>query len=140
MLGGKLVIGMGIAMLVMATGFGLYFKYSQGQIADLNRDVGVQTAKAASAEANLKYVQDRVREQQAAITELAKASAEIRKEQDKTIDIFAEHDLKALAERKPGLIEIRVNRATVKVFDNLERITDPLSYAPLAEFLKEEEE
>ena len=46
---------------------------------------------------------------------------------------------KALAERKPGLIETRVNRATENVNKELERITDPLSYEPLAEFVKEDE-
>lgn len=140
MLGGKLAIGMGIAMVVMAGLFGLYFKMSQAKIATLNQEVAVQTVRAASAEANLEFMQESVRKQQAAIKKLAGASAEIRKEQDVTIDLFAEHDLKALAERKPGLIEIRINRATAKVFDELEKITDPLSFEPLAEFLKEEEE
>ena len=138
---GGLSMYMGIVLLVVLAGSAAYFKYSQDKLAEANQIVAAQTARANSAEANLKFMQESVRKQQNAITELAKSSVQIRKDQEATIDIFAEHDLKALAERKPGLIERRVNTATERVFNELEEITDPLSYVskPGGEFVKDEE-
>lgn len=137
---GGIAMYMGIVLVIVLAGSAAYFKYSQDKLAEANKEIAAQTARAVSAEANFEFLKESVRKQQKAIDKLAEASVEIRQEQQETIDIFAEHDLKALAERKPGLIEIRVNRATDRVFDELERITNPLSYEPLAQFTKEEEE
>jgi len=136
---GGLTMYMAIAMVVMGGLFGLYFKMSQNKISQLNQEVAVERAGKESAEANLRVARAEQDKQQQLLQTMATASAEIRKEQEVTIDIFANHDLKALAERKPGLIETRVNRGTQRVFDELERITDPLAYEPLATFVKEEE-
>jgi len=86
-------------------------------------------------------MQKSIAQQQATLNTLAQQSVEIRREQQEVIDIFAEHDLKRLAEAKPNLIEKRVNAATKSVFDELEEVTDPNSYIPKPgrEFLKEEE-
>lgn len=131
---------MGIVLVVVIGASAAYFKYSQGKLAEANQLIAVQTARAASAEANLEFMQESIRKQQLAIGKLAVASAEIRQEQEVTIDLFANHDLKALAERKPGLIENRVNKATKRVFDELERLTDPSTYRSLPgqEFIKDE--
>jgi len=130
---------MAIGMVVMAGLFGLYFKMSQAKISQLNQEVAVERAGKESAESNIRVLQAEKEKQQQLLQTMASASAEIRKEQEVTIDLFANHDLKALAERKPGLIETRVNKATEEVNKELERITDPLSYEPLAEFTKEDE-
>lgn len=140
MLGGKLVIGMGIAMLVMGGLFGLYYKLSQATIATLNQEVSAQQARAASAEANLKFIQESLQRQQESLDRLTEASVIIRKEQKATIDIFAEHDLNKLVSRKPGLIERRVNKGTMAVFAELELLSDPNTYhtLPDKEFVKDE--
>ncbi len=131
MLGGKLVMGMGIAMLVMAGLFGLYYKLSQKTIATLNQEVSAQQARAVSAEANLKFMQESLQDQLKSLDKLAEASVIIRKEQKATIDIFAEHDLNKLASRKPGLIERRINKGTDAVFAELELLSDPNTYHTL---------
>ena len=136
---GGLTMYMAIGMVVMGGLFGLYFKMSQAKISELNQVVAVERAGKESAEANIRVLQAEKAKQQQLLQTMATASAEIRKEQEVTIDLFANHDLKALAERKPGLIENRVNKATEGVNKELERITDPLSYEPLAEFTKEDE-
>ena len=38
---------------------------------------------------------------------------------------FANHDLDKLALAKPMLIQSRINKATKKVLENLEKLTDP---------------
>lgn len=39
--------------------------------------------------------------------------------------LFSSHDLDRLAQRKPGLIERRINAGTQRVWDEFERITKP---------------
>ena len=140
-LGGKVAIGMGILLVATMAAGAAYFKYSQDKLAAANQQIAIEAAGRASAEANLKATQESVARQQATLNTLAQESVEIRREQQEVIDIFAEHDLKRLAEAKPGLIERRVNAATKSVFDELEEVTDPNSYIPKPgrEFLKEEE-
>ncbi len=138
---GGVTMYMGIVLVVVVLASAAYFKYSQDKLAEANQLVAVEKAGRVSAEANLLFLQESHRKQQNAIQELAESSVQIRQEQERTIDIFAEHDLKALAEAKPGLIERRVNGATERVFNELEEITDPLSYRskPGGEFVKDEE-
>ena len=82
-----------------------------------------------------------MREQQKNLDKLTDASVLIRQEQEKTIDIFANHDLKAIAERKPDLLQRRVNKGTAAVFAELERLSDPRTYRTLPgqEFVKDED-
>jgi TRAP-type mannitol/chloroaromatic compound transport system substrate-binding protein len=140
-LGGKVAIGMGIVLLVTMAGSAWYFKYSQNKLAEANQKVAAEQARAESAEANLEFMQNSIAQQQQTLARLAEESVQIRQEQQEVIDIFAEHDLKRLAEAKPNLIEKRVNAGTQRVFDELEELTNPLSYIPKPgkEFIKEEE-
>ncbi len=137
---GGITMYMGIVLVVVVLASAAYFQYSQNKLAEANQKIAAETARAESAEANLEFMQESLARQQRNLGKLADESVIIRKEQQVTIDIFAEHDLKALAERKPGLIEIRVNRATEAVFDELEEITDPSTYARIEgeEFLQGE--
>jgi len=125
---GGITMYMVIAMVVMAGLFGLYFKYSQNQLMEANQKVAAQTARAESAEANLEFMQQSLARQQRNLGKLADESVLIRKEQQETINIFSEHDIQKLAEARPGMIELRVNRGTQRVFDELEEITDPTTY------------
>lgn len=140
-LGSKVAIGMGVMLLVVLAGSAWYFKYSQNQLAELNQTVAAEKARAASAESNLDKMRNDVRRQTEALQELAREQAQIRREQEELTDLFADHDLKAIAERKPNLLETRVNAGTKKVLEELERLTDPDSYNRRLgeEFIKKEE-
>ena len=48
---------------------------------------------------------------------------EAEKYKDELLNKFQRHDLSLLSLKKPGLIEKRVNNATKKVFDDIERLT-----------------
>ena len=125
---GGLTMYMGIVLVIVIGASAVYFKYSQDKLAEANQQVAAQTARAESAESNLKFMQESLARQQRNLGKLADESVVIRKEQQKTINIFSEHDLQKLAEAKPGLIETRVNKGTKRVFDELEEITDPTTY------------
>lgn len=135
---GGVTMYMGIVLVVVIAGSAAYFKYSQDKLAEANQKVAVQTARAESAEANIEFMQKSLARQQKNLGKLADDSVIIRKEQQETINIFSEHDIQKLAEARPGMIELRVNRGTKRVFDELEEITDPTTYKSKEseEFLK----
>ena len=125
---GGIAMYMGVVLAVTILASAAYFKYSQDKLAEANQQVAAQTARAESAESNLKFMQESLARQQKNLGKLADESVIIRKEQQETINIFSEHDIQKLAEAKPGMVETRVNRGTKRVFDELEQITDPTTY------------
>ena len=50
-------------------------------------------------------------------------NAEVRKEVNNALKIFERHNLQQLSQKKPELIELRVNRATEEVFKTIETET-----------------
>ena len=67
----------------------------------------------------------RERESQARITELSDANSKAMEEVTEIRSKFARHDLNMLSMSKPGLLEKRDNRGTVRVFKELETLTLP---------------
>ena len=61
----------------------------------------------------------------AQIDSLTKKNQENMREVNALKQMFARHDLDALALAKPKLLEGKVNRATKRVFDELVKLTDP---------------
>ncbi len=47
-----------------------------------------------------------------------------RQDKEALIKLFSDHDFTNLVNKKPGLIEIRINKGTDKVFQELEDISD----------------
>jgi hypothetical protein len=46
------------------------------------------------------------------------------------LEVFKKHDLTKLAKAKPGLIEIKANKATDRIFKVIEDETEPQDYDP----------
>ena len=115
MVTGYLAAGLGIVIIA----FGVYFKFSQDQIATLNKEVAVQETRAVMAEANNKAMRNQIAAQTEALGSLAEEQKVIREQSLKVAEIFSKHDLALLASKKPGLIERRVNDGTKAVLDEL---------------------
>lgn len=58
-----------------------------------------------------------------AMVGMADNSAEVEREVERLRDVQRDHDLEALAEGKPGLIERRINDGTSRVFRMFEEVT-----------------
>ena len=119
---------MGAAMLIMAGSFAVYFKYSQGQIADLNQEKAVLTVQVATVKRQYEFLEEQIKKQAQAQEELNRNLATIRKETGALAVLLSKHDLGNLAVRKPGLIENRVNKGTAEVMRKMEEISNPDSY------------
>ena len=139
-IGSKIAIGMGVLLLATMAASGLYFKYSQNKMAEMNQAIAAQTARAASAEANLEAMREDVARQTRELNRLANEIQENRKAAQNLEDTFAEHDLNALVNAKPDLVQRRVNDGTRRVFERIEEITDPRAYNDYDDMVVPEED
>jgi len=121
------LIGGGIA--IVAIGLIIWFGYLY--VTNLQEKVEFQAKEITKLEtANITLTAEREqlkddikenKENQAVLNEdLRKA----RVDKDKLIKLFSDHDFTNLVNKKPGLIEKRINKATDKLFKELEGISD----------------
>tara|TARA_R100001244_G_scaffold104407_1_gene77434 strand:- start:196 stop:606 length:411 start_codon:yes stop_codon:yes gene_type:complete len=121
----RLSIGLGIALLLVASSS--YF-----WISNLNDKIVILKSNAMVLEGQItrqnKQIKQNLEEQKktfAQIDSLTKKNQENMREVNALKQMFARHDLDALALAKPKLLEGKVNRATKRVFDELVKLTDP---------------
>lgn len=139
-LGSKIAIGMGVLLLATMAASAWYFKYAQNQMLAQAQEIAAQTARAESAEANLKAQREDFQQQSRELARLANEMAENRKAAQSLEDTFAEHDLNALVNAKPNLVQRRVNDGTARTLKRIEEITDPRSYDEVDQFVIPEED
>ena len=75
-------------------------------------------------------LQTAMEKQRKANEALTKRNAEITQETQSYLEVFKKHDLTKLAKAKPGLIEIKANKATDRIFKVIEDETEPQDYDP----------
>ena len=63
---------------------------------------------------------------------MARANQVIEAEKDSYLEIFKKHNLDLLAIKKPGLIELRINNGTKKVFEEIENDSKNISVTATA--------
>lgn len=111
--------------IVGAIIFGAYTEYKdmQNRIATLRENnAKLETVAKANMEALEKataHAAQMEAQNLALQTNLQKAE----EYKDQLLGKFQKHDLSLLSLKKPGLIETRINNATKKVFDDIERLT-----------------
>lgn len=139
-LGGKLAIGMGVAMLVMAGGFYWYFTSSQNEIATLNQNIATLrsdnarlTGKIEEQNETIVRLEDTRAQDQETILELSQEFNKARDEVSQLRETFAKHDLNRLSLRKPGLIENIINRGTAAEGKEFTEMTTPPEELPKQE-------
>jgi len=123
---------MGIqAKLIAAAAIGLIIWFGYLYVTNLQEKVEFQAGEISKLEiANKSLTAERKQLE----TDLAenKVNQEIlneelhkaREDKDKLIKLFSDHDFTRLVNKKPGLIENRINKGTDKVFKELEDISN----------------
>ncbi len=114
--------------IIIAMGVGGYLHYTSCQnelktLRDLNAAYEV---KHQQQEETLRVMEQDFQLQTSSLQELQVASQQIQIEMNRYLDIFKRHNLSKLAAAKPGLIEIRANKATKGVFDGIENDSSSL--------------
>jgi len=107
--------------IILVLGLGSYWLYNENETLKANNlklEAAVETQKQT-----MEAMRESYEKQGKALGQLQRKNAQIEAEKDKYLDIFRRHDLNKLAIAKPGLIEIRSNKATKEVFETIENDT-----------------
>lgn len=121
----KLSIGLGIALLLVASGSYVWIGKLNDEIAILKGNAIVLESEIAKQNEQIKKNLEEQKKTYAQIDSLTKKNQDSMREVNALKQTFARHDLDALAMAKPKLLEGKVNRATKRVFDGLIELTDP---------------
>ena len=121
----KLAIGLGIALLLVASGSYAWIGKLNDEIAILKGNAIVLESEITKQNAQIKKNLAQQQKTYAQIDSLTKKNQENMREVNALKQTFARHDLDALAMAKPKLLEGKVNKATKRVFDGLIKLTDP---------------
>jgi hypothetical protein len=121
----KLSIGLGLALLLVASGSYVWIGKLNDEIAILRGNAIVLESEIAKQNEQIKKNLEQQQKTYAQIDSLTKKNQDNMREVNALKQTFARHDLDALAMAKPKLLEGKVNKATKRVFDGLVELTDP---------------
>ena len=131
-MGFKLSAGLGLALLILAGAFKMYYDKTQAEIEafhlQLERSIQNQKTLESTIQQQNKNLQQTIENQELMIAQIERLNDENTQAQIEVENIrkkFAKHDLNVLSLRKPKLIEKIINKGTKEVLSELENITDP---------------
>jgi len=115
-----------VGLLAVAGSLGfLYIRVEMLKKTNENLELQVQQKEQqfSALSAQFSTFQAEVAVQSERLNNVYSQNAEVRKEVNKALQIFERHNLQQLSQKKPELIELRVNRATEEVFQTIETET-----------------
>lgn len=125
-------IKLGLAAAVAAAGY-LGYRHYEGLVdakadltaknAILQDDVSREKARADAYKSAIDKWDEAADKQAQALADFSKAQREASRFQRELKDVLSQHDLGALAKRKPGLVENRINTGTERAMRLLESAT-----------------
>lgn len=124
----RLIVVFGV--LVLVGSFYAYYNHNQNKIQELEDSVILYKDLYESADLAKQELEKQNTKQSSELTILHKKQQQIRKESNELEVLLSKHNLKDLAKKKPGLIQNRINNATMLAIKNLESIT-AIPEAPL---------
>ena len=124
-MGSKLAIALGLLLLITVSGSAWYIDRLLDEISVLKgNQIALENSIQAQNEAIAEHLK-RAENLQAQNNKLSAQNQESMREVNQLRQTFAAHDLDNLALAKPGLIEIKINKAVKRLKEDLEAITDP---------------
>ena len=124
--------GLGIALLILAGAFKLYFDSSQEKILGLTTQLETSKQNQLKLESSIaeqnENLEQTIANHQLMVGQMERltvANQESQAEADRLKRKFAEHDLQHLALRKPALVQRALNNGTQKVAQEFSALTDP---------------
>jgi len=125
----KIYMIIGAVVLTMVGGFTLYFQWSQEQMQIMAANNAKLEQAVATQEETIKQQQADMVKQAETLKVVNDAFAKAQTDKQTLTDKLIKHDLGKLAEKKPSLVEEKINRGT----DNVGRCFEILSGAPLTD-------
>ncbi len=134
-MGFKLSAGLGLALLLLAGSFKMYYDKTQAEIESfhlqLERSIQNQKMLEGTIEQQNKNLKETIQNHELMISQVERLQKENMMAQNEVTDIrkkFSRHSMDVLSIRKPKLIENIINRGTKSVLNDLKVITDEAQF------------
>tara|TARA_R100000234_G_scaffold119922_1_gene104354 strand:+ start:174 stop:614 length:441 start_codon:yes stop_codon:yes gene_type:complete len=134
-MGFKLSIGLGVALVLLAGSFKMYYDKSQAEMdafqIRLEQSIQNQKTLENTIDQQNKNLKETIKNHKLMVTQVERLQKENIEAQNEVIDIrkkFSRHSLDVLSVRKPKLIENIINKGTKQVLNDLETITNPYQF------------
>lgn len=114
----------GVSVVTMIVGGYLYYKDTQARLRAYAENQAVLELNLQRSENTITQIRQNIRNQIEQNKILNQELQKAEQEKNSLTEKLSKHNLQYLAKRKPGLIEKRINDATRKVFDDIERVTN----------------
>ena len=121
----KLVLIMGGLLLATVAGSAYWIDRLQDDISTLKGNQLILEAKIQEQNDAIEAALNNQKKAQTLMASLEKEKQEAMRDVTKLRKTFARHDLDELTLAKPELMEGKINRASKRVLENLEKLTDP---------------
>ena len=121
----KLALIMGVLLLSTVAGSAWYIDRLQDDIGTLKGNQLILENKVQEQNDAIKNHLKRQKQTQNQLASLEKDKQEAMRDVNKLRKTFAKHDLDELALAKPELMQSKINKASKRVLENLEKLTDP---------------
>ncbi|MBL6771478.1 MAG: hypothetical protein ISQ22_08935 [Rhizobiales bacterium] len=111
--------------IILVLGLSTWWLYGTNQTLKENQiklEAAVEEQKQA-----MEIMKEQYEKQGKALMNMSRQNAQIEQEKAEYLAIFSRHNLDALAIKKPGLMELRFNKASEEVMEGLEDDTEKLS-------------
>jgi len=125
----KIYAMIGVAVATMVAGFYWYYQDSQKRIMDLMANQAKLETAVQLQEETIKQQQAEMQKQAETLKVVNDAFSKAQVDKQNLTDKLIKYDLGKLAEKKPGLVEEKINRGT----DNVGRCFEILSGASLTD-------
>jgi hypothetical protein len=110
--------------IILVMGLGGYYLYNENQTLTQN-NIKLESAVEEQKQ-TMAIMKEQYEKQGKALMNMARVNAQIEAEKAEYLAIFSRHNLDNLALKKPGLIELRFNKASEGVMEGLEDDTEVL--------------
>ena len=121
----KIALIMGVLLLSTVAGSAFWVNSLQSQIGTLKGNQLVLEAKIQEQNEAIETALNNQKKAQTLMASLEKEKQEAMRNVNKLRKTFAKHDLDELTLAKPELMQGKINRASKRVLENLEKLTDP---------------
>ena len=130
-MGLKISAGLGLALVILAGAFKMYYDKSQAEIESFHLQLERSIQNQKTLESTIKQQNENLRQtvenQELMVAQVEKLTKENMVAQNEVTDIrkkFSKHSIDVLSIRKPQLIQNNINRGTKTDQNDLKQITD----------------
>jgi histidyl-tRNA synthetase len=121
----KIALIMGGLLLATVAGSAFWVNSLQSQIGTLKGNQMILEAKIQEQNEAIETALNNQKKAQTLMASLEKDKQEAMRNVNKLRKTFARHDLDELTLAKPELMQSKINKASKRVLENLEKLTDP---------------